>query len=291
MLGRVPRGALVLTAGVDVQRDRLEVRVWGWARKLESWLVDVRILDGDPTKDETWEPLADMLGETWPHEGGARMALAKLAVDAGDGLTTQSVYAWGRRMGHAQVYVVKGRDGFDRAVPVQGPTYVDVTEGGAKIRRGARLWTVAVATFKSELYRWLRLARPTDETLAEGGNWPGGYVHLPAGVTEEELKQLTAERLVTVKGPRGFPKLEWVKGRDRNEALDCRVYARAAAWLMGADRWEEHKWAELESQLRPGGSAPETPAGQPNRRGPAPPPQPSVGEWLGDVPDNWVEGG
>jgi phage terminase large subunit GpA-like protein len=66
----------------------------------------------------------------------------------------------------------------------------------------------------------------------------------------EWLKQLTAEQLVTVKNKRGFAKLEWQKLRERNEALDCRVYARAAAWILGADRWSEARWEELAAQFR-----------------------------------------
>jgi phage terminase large subunit GpA-like protein len=58
-----------------------------------------------------------------------------------------------------------------------------------------------------------------------------------------------AEQLVTVKTKRGFAKLEWQKLRERNEALDARVYARAAAWILGADRWSEARWADLEAQL------------------------------------------
>ena len=58
-----------------------------------------------------------------------------------------------------------------------------------------------------------------------------------------------AEQLVTVRTRRGFQKLEWQKLRERNEALDCRVYARAAAWIVGADRWSEARWADLETQL------------------------------------------
>ncbi len=46
-----------------------------------------------------------------------------------------------------------------------------------------------------------------------------------------------------------FAKLEWQKMRERNEALDCRVYARAAAWITGADRWSDARWQELERQL------------------------------------------
>jgi len=144
---------------------------------------------------------------------------------------------------------VKGVEGFNRAAPVMGPSFVDVTENGRKLRRGARLWTVAVATFKSETYRFLRLGRPTDEDIAGGAHYPAGFVHLPRGLEAEWLKQLVAEQLVTVKTKRGFQRLEWQKLRERNEALDCRVYARAAAWIAGADRWGEEKWRDLERQI------------------------------------------
>jgi phage terminase large subunit GpA-like protein len=54
---------------------------------------------------------------------------------------------------------------------------------------------------------------------------------------------------VTVRTKRGFARLEWQKLRERNEALDTRVYARAAAWIAGSDRWPEARWADLEAQL------------------------------------------
>ena len=72
---------------------------------------------------------------------------------------------------------------------------------------------------------------------------------MPSWADSEWLKQLTAEQLVTVKNKRGFAKLEWQKLRDRNEALDCRVYARAAAWILGADRWSNARWDELAAQF------------------------------------------
>jgi phage terminase large subunit GpA-like protein len=146
---------------------------------------------------------------------------------------------------------VKGVEGFNRAAPVVGPSFVDVTEAGRKLRRGARLWTVAVATFKSETYRHLRLMRPTDEEIAEGSQYPAGFVHLPRGLEAEWVKQLVAEQVVSVKTRRGFQRLEWQKLRERNEVLDCRVYARAAAWIAGADRWTDEKWRDLEDQVGP----------------------------------------
>lgn len=55
---------------------------------------------------------------------------------------------------------------------------------------------------------------------------------------------------MTVRTKRGFARLEWQKLRERNEALDCRVYARAAAWMVGADRWSDARWQHLEDQLQ-----------------------------------------
>ena len=245
--GTVPVGGLFLTAGVDVQKDRIEVDVWAWGRGLESWLVDHIVIEGGPGDPDCWQTLTDLLGRLCAHESGQHMIIAKLAIDTG--YETSAVYGWARQVGFAQVAPVKGLEGFNRASPVTGPTYVDATIGGKRLRRGARLWSVATSTFKAETYRFLRQDRPTPEEITAGASFPAGTVHLPHWADSEWLKQLTAEQLVTVKTKRGFTKLEWQKLRERNEALDCRIYARAAAWILGADRWSDARWAEMERQL------------------------------------------
>ena len=108
---------------------------------------------------------------------------------------------------------------------------------------------MAVSTFKAETYRHLRLDRPTGDEVAGGAKMPPGTVHLPDWVESEWLKQFVAEQLVTVKTKRGFARLEWQKLRERNEALDTRVYARAAAWIASLDRWSEERWAEAEREV------------------------------------------
>ncbi len=88
-----------------------------------------------------------------------------------------------------------------------------------------------------------------------------------------------AEQLVTVRTKRGFARLEWQKLRERNEALDCRVYARAAAWIAGADRWTDEKWRDLEDQLGVADASAD-PAGQINRQAQASQGKRQSG-WLG----------
>ncbi|NJZ71316.1 terminase [Ralstonia solanacearum] len=87
--------------------------------------------------------------------------------------------------------------------------------------------------------------------MAEDGAtiaFPTGFVHLPK-IDAEFLQQLCAEQLITRRDRSGFPIREWQKMRERNEALDCYVYARAAASAAGLDRFEERHWRELERQL------------------------------------------
>ena len=240
--GTVPERGLFLTAGADVQKDRIEVDVWAWGRGLESWLVDHIVIPGGPDDPACWETLTALLGRTWTHEKGAVMTLAKLAIDTG--YESAAVHAWARQQGTAQVAPVKGLEGFNRATPVSGPTFVDATVNGRKLKRGARLWSVATATFKAETYRYLRLERATEE---EAPN-PAGTIHLPDWADSEWLKQLVAEQLVTIRNKRGYARQEWQKMRERNEALDIRIYARAAAWILGADRFDARMWQSLEKQ-------------------------------------------
>jgi hypothetical protein len=91
--------------------------------------------------------------------------------------------------------------------------------------------------------------RKTIEVTEDGEIvFPNGYVHLPQ-VDAEYVQQLCSEQLVTRRDRNGFSFREWQKVRERNEALDCYVYARAAASLAGLDRFEERHWLELERQL------------------------------------------
>jgi len=220
-IGTVADGGLFLTAGADVQRDRIEVEVVAWGRNRESWSVDYRVLLGDTAKPVVWNKLSAMLEERFPHAGtGAGMMIERMAVDSG--YATQEVYAWSRTAPLGRVMPIKGVD--KSRFPIQGPSDVEVKIGKRKRKRGAKLWTVCGPVFKAELYGNLR--HETPEETDEG--FPPGYCHFPQ-YEPEYFKQLTAEQAVTRVKKNGFAVIEWQKTRERNEALDCRVYARAAA--------------------------------------------------------------
>ncbi len=233
-MGKVPLGGLVLTAGVDVQLDRLEMEVVAWGKGRESWSVEYQLFLGDPQRAEVWQQLEAKLHQVYDSADGLPRNITLMAIDAG--FATQSVYAWVRHQSSAQVMAVKGRG--KTLVPLGTPSKVDVTVKGRKLNRGVRLWPVGVSLLKSELYQALNLNQ------TETGNYPSGYCHFPeydAGY----FQQLTAEQLVT-RVVKGYPKREWQKIRERNEALDCRIYARVASIGLGMDRWNAQQWKKLE---------------------------------------------
>lgn len=242
--GTVPAGGLFLTAGVDVQRDRIEVSVWAWGRGKESWLVDHRVLLGDPFEAAVWRSLAATLAETWQHESTAPLSIACAAVDAGDGVTMEAVKAWVRTAGPA-VIAIKGSS--LPLAPILGhPTAADINHRGNKIAGGVRLWPVGSSVAKSEFYGFLRLEKPTAESNEP---FPAGYVHIPEHIGEETVKQLVSEHRVVRDGKGRHKAASWEPLRPRNEALDCRTYARAAASQQGLDRMDDAAWSELERSL------------------------------------------
>jgi phage terminase large subunit GpA-like protein len=243
-IGAVAAGGLFLTAGVDVQKDRLEVEIVAWGRDRECWSVDYRVCAGDPVKPDVWRHLDALLAETFTHANHTELSILKLAIDTG--YATQEVYDWVRRHSADRVIAIKGVERLGAAIGT--PSHMDVTSQGKRKRRGLLVWPVGASFCKSELYGCLRKDRPTDEQLADGEKHPAGFCHFPK-YGEEYFKQLTAERLVTVKDKRGFPHREWRKLRERNEALDCRVYARAAASAVGIDRFTDVVWQKLERAL------------------------------------------
>lgn len=258
MLGDVPEWAGILTIGSDVQRNRIEADVWAWGPGNESALVDHVVIDGDPGGELIWAEMDQLLTREWETPSGRRLRPLRLAIDTGDGYSTTQVYAWARRHPRT-VMPVKGIARFDSSAPVSGPTRVDATQSGRKIRGGVQLWTVAVSVFKSETYAWLNLAAPLD-----GQPYPAGYIHLPQGTTDTWIRQLVAEQLVRVKNRLGFVRMQWENPSGaRNEAIDMRVYARAAAYVLGVDRWNERRWAQVRGEPVPTRPVPSDDAGAP----------------------------
>lgn len=238
-IGTPPAWAGLLVAAADVQRGgggRIELDVWAFGPGRRRALVEHIEVDGAISEQATWAKLDKVIAREWRSEDGRRMRLARVGIDSGDGENTMEVYGWARRH-PGLVMALKGRESLAAAQAIAGPSWVDVTIGGRKIKRGVRLWTIGTSMLKLELYGQLALEKPVD-----GEGHPEGYVYLPDGTTDEWIKQLVAEELRMIKLRNGGVRREWHKVRDRNEALDNAVYARAIAISLGIDRWTDRKW-------------------------------------------------
>jgi phage terminase large subunit GpA-like protein len=209
----VPDEVALLTAGVDVQDDRLEVEIVGWGAGEESWCVDYRVLHGDPSSPQLWKQLDEVLLQTFDHPIGGPMIIRSTCVDSG-GHHTRAVYNYAKtRAGH-RVFAIKGIGGEGKPI-VGRPSKNNI----GKIP----LYPVGVDTAKELFYARLRQPEPGP-----------GYCHFHTRLDEEHFRQLTAEKQV-IRYHKGYPKRGWIKTRTRNEALDVRVYAMAALAILNVN--------------------------------------------------------
>jgi phage terminase large subunit GpA-like protein len=218
----VPARGLYLTAGADVQPDRIECEIVAWGAGEESWSIDYVVIHGDVdlpegTKGSPWTEFTDLIRKTFKHESGAEMTIEAVCIDTGGtGENTQSIYNYCKRHKGDRVFAIKGRHGV--GLPIVGAPN---RKRSGKKKRPVDLYIVGVDNAKGVILKRFKIAEPG-----------AGYCHFPTGRDDDYYRQLTAEKAVT-KYVRGFPVVNYEKPKDRrNEALDCRVYAFAALILM-----------------------------------------------------------
>lgn len=237
----VPAEVLLITAGVDVQQDRLELEIVGWGYGAESWGIQYIVIPGDPHKADVWDTLDYYLQDTYKRADGQILPIACTCVDSG--YATTDVYSFTRKRFARYIFAIKGQGG--PGLPEVGP-----------YKRLGKNKNVAVFPVGTDSSKDAFISRLRVE--AEGG----GYCHWPResemsngevrGYGADYFKSVMAEKRVERRS-HGRAYHTWVKrsSHSRNEALDCRVYASAALRILNP-KWEEmgqsRKGAEQSSQ-------------------------------------------
>jgi len=218
----VPFGVLALTAGVDTQPDRLECEIVGWNEHGESWNIEYFVIYGDPDiesgqADSPWDELLQVVKERgYRHACNYELRVYATAIDSG-GRNTSAVYNFCKGRKSQRIFAIKGVSGEDK--PIAGTPNRKKT---GKSRRQVDLYPVGVDQAKATLYRRFKVETPGRP----------GYCHFPKARTEDFFKQIASETVVT-RFVKGFPRREWtLPSGQRNEALDCRVYAMAAMEIV-----------------------------------------------------------
>lgn len=245
----IPAGGILVTAGVDVQHDRLAVILRAWGRGAESWLMWWGELQATKTcidpDDPVWEALDDLLFMSFRSAEGWNTHLAAMSIDSSDGHTSDAVYRYVRsrskRIRNMLIMAVKGSSESTDPEPFSTPRK-PVEHHNAKKRTkadryGVQIYSVGTSKAKDWIDGHLRL------TGAGPGRW-----HWYKGVRSDYLEQITAE----VKAPhrRRGRKVWQLRPGKRNEALDCEVYALHAAWSQRVHLLSPVKWDDLAAQRR-----------------------------------------
>lgn len=210
-----PEGIGVITAGVDVQDDRLEIEFVGWGKGQnapESWSLHYGVLYGDPSGNQLWDELDSLLLRSWTLPNGRNIGVSATCIDSG-GHFTQAVYAFVKRTTGRKIYAIKDRGEEGRPAIPNRPSRNNI----GKIP----LYVLGSFALKEQVVAQLRIEEPGP-----------GFCHFPDTRPKEFFLGLLAEKIVTKYG-KGYAKRSWQKtNRQRNEPLVCRVYSLAALMIL-----------------------------------------------------------
>jgi phage terminase large subunit GpA-like protein len=278
-LKTVPHGVDFLTGFVDVQGDRFEVRIIGWKRNLESYLVDSFAIKEWPNGDNVdpanrlrdWDLIEHRVLEmSWPlasnrgDDDDLFLGVARTAVDMGGaGGTDDNTVANNAKLWVAKITDPRRRD----RLPV--PAWrIQLQRGGAN-KKQPELYGVPKQVNKDDRGRALVVpvfertvnVHSIKKIIARRMKIPEGpaAMHGPANLPDRYWRELTAETLVND---------EWV-ARGRNETWDGWVAAEVARYTLRPDRpeidWEKDRpiWATALPRSPEPGAATELMAARP----------------------------
>jgi len=216
-----PSGVLVLTAGVDVQHDRVEIEVVGWGVGEESWSLEYKVIRGNPALAGFWKDVDEYLLKRFRHGSGMMLPIRSAFIDSGH--HTKQVYAFTRRRSTRGVFACKGVGGDGHPLT---PPRASIVGRNNRVP----LWNIGTDAAKEAIFSSFKI----EERGPGYCHWPKAYQNERGELIarpeydKEYFMMLTAEELVEIPQPSGRSKREWKQRRERNEALDCRVYAVAA---------------------------------------------------------------
>ncbi|MEQ3961088.1 terminase gpA endonuclease subunit [Escherichia coli] len=160
----VPDRVAYLTAGIDSQLDRYEMRVWGWGPGEESWLIDRQIIMGRHDDEQTLLRVDEAINKTYTRRNGAEMSISRICWDTG-GIDPTIVYERSKKHGLFRVIpIISGN------VNANSGTLNNVT-----INENCRvLGKLSANQIEGDLVKTVGKAFPRDSRAPE--RWPSGTI-------------------------------------------------------------------------------------------------------------------
>jgi phage terminase large subunit GpA-like protein len=219
MRGEVPDDVLFLTAGADVQGNRIECEVVGWGRDLKSWSIDYFSIKGekdeiDKIDSKIWKTFESILTNSYRKQNGKALTLMLAFIDSR--YKTGVVNSFCAEM--TKVFPIMGAYGHRKWKKI----FQTYPLAGNLIR-----YDLFVDALKDIFYTQLKKGED------ESGKLPPGYCSFPKNYDKFYYRMLTAEEKIIETNKFGRATIRWSKPKDRrNESLDCRVYALAAVYAL-----------------------------------------------------------
>jgi phage terminase large subunit GpA-like protein len=233
--GRVPAGGLVLTCGIDCQKNRVECQVIAWGRDRRKWVVEYKVIEGHISEEGTRARLSEFIKLTWRNSVGRDMPIALAAIDGN--AWTEDVWPWVKMHPTSKAIMVRGAP-YDTA-PLFAQVKRERSRAGKLLKWSRRFFNFGASPMKMGVYRDLKKTDPHER----------GYIGFPLGLEDEYFRQLCSESRVPVQKRTGFVEYKWHKEPGQaNEALDTFNQAYAAAIRHGVREWPDSVWDRLEGE-------------------------------------------
>lgn len=214
-LHALPNNIAIITAGVDVQKDRIEAATYGFGPDNEIYHLETRRFYTENIQSEAvWDTLAEFLKTVYQRADGTQLPIARAAIDSG--YSTLTIYKFVKDHARRGWYAVKGEDRYGPLWPLKA------SKSGT--HEGHKVWTLSTYTAKDFIHSLLRNDVP-------GPN----YIHFSERCDNEYFSQLTCEKRM-LKFKHGRKYYIWDNPRKaNNEAFDCFIYALAVKDSLGYD--------------------------------------------------------
>lgn len=234
----VPDRVAYLTAGIDSQLDRYEMRVWGWGPGEESWLIDRQIIMGRHDDEQTLLRVDEAINKTYTRRNGAEMSISRICWDTG-GIDPTIVYERSKKHGLFRVIPIKGASVYGKPVASmprkRNKNGVYLTEIGTDISGEPE------AYFRMSPEDWLQ-AEMQGEIVALVHSHPGGLPWLSEADRRLQVQSDLPWWLVCRGTIHKFRCVPHLTGRRFEHGVtDCYTLFRDAYHLAGIEMPDFHR--------------------------------------------------
>ncbi len=243
----VPEGGLQLTAGIDVQDNRLAIVIRAHGRDRRSFLIYAQEIFANVStlneKDPAWSELDKLIFSPYEHQSGKSIFIKSVSIDSG-GHATDAVYDWvlkrQKKYPTVKIMAIKGSSStanppvFSHPSPSKALKHKNPEKLTKAEKKGVKLYFVGTNQAKDFIAGQMSLNSRGQNRF---------HFYSQDDMRSDYFDQLLGESKIPGKG--GI-KVWKPKSGAAVEFWDCEVYAEHAARALGIHSRTEREWDDIE---------------------------------------------